>query len=313
MRFASYLRLHLLSVCLVASSLGQFGLQPARNFCSMVSTNATRLPVVFVSHGGGPSFFMDARPGDRFYDISKGSESAKALERLPKELGAEKPNAIVIVTAHWEGSHKVLVSGKSEYTKLLYDYGGFPDFTYKLEYKAPAQPQLAKRITELLNNKGLSSELDTTRNWDHGVFIPLKVMYPNADIPVVAVSILQSYDPEVHINIGKALAPLRDEGVLIIGSGYATHNFAGVPAANTKFINAASDIITNATPELREKSFLEWEKLPGARDAHRQEDHLMPLHVVIGAAGQDKGKTMYRKDTLNGLFIFCNWAFGLNN
>jgi aromatic ring-opening dioxygenase catalytic subunit (LigB family) len=245
-------------------------------------------------------------------DIAKGSEAHKSLERLPAQIGAEKPNAIVVVTAHWEGPHQVLVSGKQEYTKLLYDYGGFPDHTYQLEYKAPAQPQLAKRITDLLNNNGIGSQLDTTRNWDHGVFIPLKVMFPKADIPVVAVSILQSYDPQIHVNIGKALAPLRDEGVLIIGSGYATHNFNVNVAKNTQFVDAVCDVITNASPEVREKSFVEWEKLPGARDAHAQEDHLMPLHVVIGASGQDTGTTLFRKDSAGG-FIFANWGFGVPN
>jgi len=311
MRFAC-IRLHLFSV-LIASSLSQFGLPPTRHLCSMVSSNTSRLPVVFVSHGGGPSFFIETRPGDRFADIGKGSASQKSLERLPKQLGVEKPTAIVVVSAHWESPHKVLVSGKPEYTKLLYDYGGFPDYTYKLEYKAPADPQLAKRITELLSTKGIPSSLDKERNWDHGVFIPLKVMFPDADIPVVEVSILQSYDPQAHIAIGKALAPLRDEGVLIIGSGYATHNFNGNAEKNTNFVDAVSDVVANSSPEDREKAFVEWEKLPGARYAHQQEDHLMPLHVIIGAAGQDKGSTIFRKDTLGGLFIFANWAFGVQN
>eukprot|EP00026_Physarum_polycephalum_P011821 Phypoly_transcript_12065.p1 GENE.Phypoly_transcript_12065~~Phypoly_transcript_12065.p1 ORF type:complete len:280 (+),score=42.00 Phypoly_transcript_12065:174-1013(+) len=277
----------------------------------MVSTNTTRLPVAFISHGGGPSFFMDAKPGESFYYVSNGSDAMKSLQSLPKQLGAEKPKAIVIITAHWESSHKVLVSGKLEYTRLLYDYGGFPEHTYKLQYRAPAHHLLAKRITEMLNEKGIGSDLDMARNWDHGVFIPLKVMYPNADIPVVAISVLQSYDPQVHINIGKALAPLRDEGILILGSGYATHNSAGVLEKKIQFVDAASDVITNATPEVREKTFVEWEKLPGAREAHRQEDHLMPLHVIIGAAGEDKGTTLFRIDTLGGRMTFCNWAFGL--
>lgn len=277
----------------------------------MVSTNTSRLPVAFVSHGGGPSFFMEAPPGDRFADIAAGSDAMKSLQRLPKQLGAEKPTAIVVVSAHWESSHKVLVTGRSEYTKLLYDYGGFPAHTYKLEYRAPGEPQLAKRITELLKNKGLQSELDMNRNWDHGVFIPLKVMYPEANIPVVEISILQSYDPKVHIDIGKALAPLRDEGVLIIGSGYATHNFAGVAAQNRKFVDAMSEVVANQSPENRLKSLEEWDKLPGARDAHRQEDHLMPLHVIAGAGGEDKGQVIYRKDTIGGLMIFAHFGFGM--
>jgi len=295
----------------VASSLGHFGLPPTHSYCSMVSTNASRLPVVFVSHGGGPCFFIDALPGDRLADIARGSDCMKALQALPKQLHAEKPSAIVVVSAHWEGSHKVLVSGKDQYTKLLYDYGGFPDHTYKLEYLAPAEPQLAMRIVELLASGGIGSELDKNRNWDHGVFIPLKVMYPDADIPVVEVSILSSYDPEVHIAIGKALAPLRDQGVLIVGSGYATHNFRGLPEKSKQFVTAVSEIVANSTPENREKAFVEWTKIPGAREAHSQEDHLMPLHVVVGASGQDKGTTLFRKDVMGGLMIFANWAFGV--
>jgi len=276
----------------------------------MVTSNATRVPTVFLSHGGGPSFFIEAKPGDALYDISKGSEGEKSLQRLPQQLGAERPSAIVVVSGHYEGP-KVLVTGRDQYPKLLFDYGGFPSFTYDLKYNAPGNSQLAKRITEMLQAKGIDSELDMTRNWDHGVFIPLLVMYPKADIPVVEVSILHSYDAKAHIEMGKALAPLRDEGVLIVGSGFATHTWGADPAKTRKFVSAVTDIVTTATPENRLKAFEEWEKIPGARDAHRQEDHWLPMLVVVGAAGEDKGKEMFRIDTMGGKMPFAHWAFGV--
>lgn len=312
MRLAGCVRyIQLLSTLTLVSSLTNFALPLSTSSCTMVSSNTTRLPTAFVSHGGGPSFFIEAKKGDALYDISKGSEGEKSLQRLPKQLGAEKPSAIVIVSGHYEGP-KVLVTGKSQYDKLYYDYGGFPDYTYKIEYKAPGDAHLAKRITEMLKGKGIDSELDLTRNWDHGVFVPLKVMYPNADIPVVEISLLHSYDAKAHIDIGKALAPLRDEGVLILGSGYATHTWGADPAKNRIFVSAVTELVQNATPEDRLKAFENWETaLPHARNAHRQEDHWLPMLVVVGAAGEDKGKEMYRTDSLGGKMSFAHWAFGV--
>jgi len=273
-----------------------------------MTTNATRLPTAFVSHGGGPSFFIDGKGGP-MSEIDMHSEPKKSLERLPKQLGAEKPDAIVIVTAHWEGGGEVLISGKDEYTKLYYDYGGFPAFTYELQYRAPAHPKLAAQIAKMLTDSNIPAKLDKKRDWDHGVFIPLKVMFPNADIPVVAVSILSSYDPAAHIAVGKALAPLRDQNVLILGSGFATHNFdpkSGV--ANVPFTTAVTQAIALPQAE-REQAFVNWTKFPMARLAHAQEDHFMPLHVVVGAAGSDSGKALF--SSVNGRMAFVNWGFGV--
>lgn len=243
--------------------------------------------------------------------IDSQSEAKRSLERLPKQLHAERPSAIVVVTAHWEGS-KVLVSGKEDYPNLFYDYGGFPSYTYQLQYHAPAQPALAARIVKMLTDKGIDSSLDKKRDWDHGVFIPLKVMFPNADIPVVAVSILASWDPAAHIAIGKALTPLRDENILILGSGFATHNFRPQDVkANIAFVQAVTDSISSTNGAEREKILENWTKLPGARSAHAQEDHLMPLHVVVGAAGADAGKEMYNEAVSGGRFVFAHWAFGV--
>jgi len=273
------------------------------------STSSARLPVAFVSHGGGPCFFIDGK-GSIMQDIDMNSEAKRSLERLPKQLHAEKPSAIVMVTAHWEGD-QVLVGGKDEYTSLYYDYGGFPDFTYKLEYRAPAEPRLAAQIVQMLTSKGIASKLDKKRDWDHGVFVPLKVMYPNADIPVVAVSIVASYDPATHIAIGKALAPLRDQNILILGSGFATHNFHPRSVqGNGPFADAVSSAVAAPTDE-REKLFINWTKLPGARLAHASEDHLMPLHVIVGAAEDSTGKEVYRTSAAGGGMIFAHWGFGI--
>jgi len=277
------------------------------------TNNATRLPTVFISHGGGPSFFMDSASG-AMKDIDMHSAARRSLENLPKQIKAEKPSAIVIVSAHWEGA-QVLVAGKDEYTTLFYDYGGFPAHTYELQYRAPAEPKLAARIVQLLTNNNIPAQLDKKRNWDHGVFIPLKVMYPNADIPVVELSILQSYDPAAHIAIGKALAPLRSENVLIVGSGFATHNFAAfndrkIAAQGPVFVNAVTSAV-GLPREEREKAFVNWTKFPGARSAHSEEDHFMPLHVVVGAAGEDTGKELYTGTASGGAMMFVHWGFGV--
>jgi len=277
---------------------------------NVVSSMAKRMPVVFVSHGGGPSFFMDGQ-GGRLQSIDMNSEAKKSLERLPKMLNAERPSAIVVVSGHWESTDEVLVGGKDAYTELYYDYGGFPPFTYKLEYKAPAAPHLAERITQLIKNNDIRASIDKKRNWDHGVFIPLKVMYPNADIPVVEVSILDSFNPAIHISIGKALAPLRDEGVLIVGSGFATHNFRSNPQKAREFPLALEQAITTLGAEEREEMFVNWTKMPNAREAHAREDHLIPFHVVLGAAGADKGKVMYKEEPESMGMYFAHYAFGV--
>jgi len=243
--------------------------------------------------------------------MAKGSEAVKSLERLPKQLNAEKPTAIVIISGHWE-SDKVLIGAKERYTQLFYDYGGFPAHTYQIEYKAPGDPNLAKEIQTILQSKGIPAELDFNRDWDHGVFIPLKVSYPNADIPIVEMSILRSYDPKVHIEIGKALSSLRERGVLIVGSGFATHNFRP-PALKPlqQFVDAVTQISEGTEGEEREKAFLEWDKLTGARVAHpvRAEDHWVPMLVVVGASLNDKGKLLYREDLEH--LVFAHWGFGL--
>jgi len=273
-----------------------------------------RLPVVFVSHGGGPCFFMEPHEFGRgaLAEVGKGSEAMKSLQIISKELDVEHPSAIVIISAHWESqSDQVLITAKDEYSTLLYDYGGFPRHTYEIKYPAPGNSKLSAEILELLQKSGIKGKLDHNRNFDHGVFVPLKVMYEDATIPVVQVSILRSYDPEAHLRIGKALSPLRERNVLIVGSGFATHNFVGPNGARYgEFTDALTALVRNPNAEERWKGFVNWTSLPSARVAHAEEDHLVPLHVVAGAALDDPGRLLYKKVVSDGSFVFANWAFG---
>jgi aromatic ring-opening dioxygenase catalytic subunit (LigB family) len=261
----------------------------------------TRMPVMFIFHGGGPCFFMQ-------WDPPQAWDSLRAdLEAIPSRL-PERPTAIVMVTGHWETPGFGVTSGAAP--GLIYDYGGFPAHTYELTYPAPGAPDVAARVDELLTAGGVQHHLDPTHGWDHGVFIPLKVIYPDADIPVVAVSVERSFDPEVHLAAGRALAPLRDEGVLIIGSGASTHNLRALGRADARFdewdqwLNDALD----GTAVQRAEHLSNWAGAPGGRLAHPREEHLLPLMVVAGAAGDDPVHAVFRDQILG--HPFSNFVFG---
>ncbi len=262
---------------------------------------STRMPVMFIFHGGGPCFFMDWDPANAWDGLRANLESIPAM--LP-----EPPKAIVVVTGHWEERGFGITSGRSP--GLIYDYGGFPAHTYQLTYPAPGAPEVAARAAELLGRSNVEHHVDSGHGWDHGVFIPLKVIYPDADIPVVAVSVEQSFDPEVHLAAGRALAPLRDEGVLIIGSGASTHNLRALGRSDGRidewdhWLNDAVD----GTADQRAASLAAWENAPGGRLSHPREEHLLPLMVVAGAAGDDQVHAMFRSVILG--HPFSNFVFG---
>jgi len=179
----------------------------------------------------------------------------------------------------------------------------------KHRWPAPGSPKLAERIKGLLDAAGVDSELDQKRNYDHGVFVPLLLTFPNADIPVVQVSLHRSLDPALHIKMGKALAPLRDEGVFIIGSGFATHDMSRrLTESQGKDFTRSLVKAMESAPAEREQSLKDWKKLPNAKLAHPREEHLMPLHVVAGAAGDDKGVTIF--DRMFGPWAFASFKFG---
>jgi aromatic ring-opening dioxygenase catalytic subunit (LigB family) len=264
----------------------------------------SRLPTLFIPHGGGPCFFMDWDPPDTW------ARMAEYLRHVPDEAGALAPKALVVISGHWE--EPVVTIQNNPAPPLLYDYYGFPPSTYEIKFPASGAPAVSARIAELLETAGIPWKYDHERGFDHGVFIPLKVAFPKADVPIVQVSLLASMDAAAHLRVGEALVPLRDEGVLIIGSGMTYHNMRTLmasmrrgrngPAANDgseRFDDWLEEVLTKAPPESRMSALASWDKAPSARDAHPREEHLLPLHVVVGAAGDDPGKRTL-KDVVMG-------------
>ena len=251
------------------------------------------LPSLFISHGGGPSPFMDVPTSSgNFFFLSKGSPFTLWLKQLAKQLDLnEKPKAILVISAHWEtkGNVKVYGHAKEKPPGMLYDYYGFPKEMYELKYQAPSDPQLAHRVVDLLNSAGVKCELELERGYDHGAFVPLLLMYPEAEIPVIQLSLNANRDAKTHFEIGRALLPLRSEGVLIIGSGFAIHDMSQSiqPSQAKSFSLALRKLLSSDASAEREKKLLAWEQeLPFAFEAHRTgTDHFIPLFVAAGAAG----------------------------
>ena len=182
-----------------------------------------RQPTYFISHGGGPWPWMTGP----FRDAQ--DELEASLKRLPGEL-PERPKAILMVSGHWEAPSFTVQTSPNP--PMFYDYGGFPEHTYSIQYPAPGSPSLAKRVGELLSAAGVPVTEDAERGYDHGMYSVLAPAWPDAQVPVVQLAIKQSFDPEEHLAAGRGLAPLRDEGVLILGSGFSYHNLQLIgPAA----------------------------------------------------------------------------------
>lgn len=208
----------------------------------------------------------------------------------------ERPRAILIVSGHWEEPQVTVHSG--ERPGLLYDYYGFPEHTYRLRYDPPGAPDVADRAAALLKDAGFVVAEEKARGWDHGVFVPMKVVDAEMAIPVTQLSMIDDLDPERHIAIGRALAPLRDEGVLIVGSGMSFHNMrARDGSAQEKagrFDEALVEAATDPDPERRRARIADWASLPEARYAHPREEHLLPLMVALGAGGDDPAQHLFR-------------------
>jgi len=256
-----------------------------------------RLPTLFIPHGGGPCFFMDPPAGaPHLWD-----KMAAYLRDLRAAVG-QKPKALLIVSGHWETARPTL--NVAARPGMLYDYYGFPEHTYRLSYPAPGAPELAPRVRALLAEAGFASDTDDARGYDHGVFVPMLLSYPEADIPILQLSLQQDLDPAAHLAIGRALAPLRDEGVLIIGSGMSFHNLRTLRGptgdeASERFDAWLTDAATDPDPAGRAAKLAAWAHAPYARDAHPREEHLLPLMVAAGAAGDDPGRRTYA-DHLGG-------------
>ena len=230
------------------------------------------------------------------------------LETLPDSL-PERPRAMVVVSGHWE--ERVPTVGTLEHPGLIYDYYGFPPETYKLHWPAPGSPEVALRAAELLKQSGLPVASDSARGFDHGIFVPLKVAFPGADIPVVPLSLARSLDPALHLAVGRALAPLRDEGVLIIGSGMSFHNLRAYLQKDTlkrsaEFDEWLTQAISRPNAE-RDALLNKWRDSPSALFAHPREEHLIPLMVAAGAGGDDAGKHIFRDAPLGAVISAWRW------
>jgi aromatic ring-opening dioxygenase catalytic subunit (LigB family) len=263
----------------------------------------TRLPTFFLSHGGGPWPFME----DRRVQYAK---TAEAFGRLPQLL-PEKPKAVLVITGHWEAD--AFTVSTSAHPPMVYDYYGFPEHTYHLKYPAPGRPKLAAEVKALLARAGLDCREDPNQGFDHGTFVPLGLMYPNADMPIVLLSLKSAYDAAEHIKVGQAIASLRDEGILIVGSGLTYHNMRGFGRAESKpvsydFEAYLNEAISNPDAARRNAMLVDWEGAPSARLAHPREDHLLPLMVAAGAAGSDVGKRVFVDEVAN--VAMASYVFG---
>ncbi|HYD30576.1 MAG TPA: class III extradiol ring-cleavage dioxygenase [Azospirillaceae bacterium] len=248
------------------------------------------LPSLFVSHGA-PLLALEDAPARRFL---------QALgDRLPR------PSAVLAVSAHWETPGRPTL-GTAPTPETIHDFSGFPAPLYHLAYPAPGAPALAERAATLLAEAGRPAAFDSGRGLDHGAWVPLMLIYPDADIPVTQLSIVPDASAEDHLAIGRALAPLRAEGVLILGSGSAVHNLraldwaGGRPAAWATAFMEWLDGTLSARP-VRSEAVAAWlQEAPSARLAHPTDDHFLPLPVALGAAGQDA----------QGVGLHASWQYG---
>lgn len=250
--------------------------------------------IVYFSHGGGPLPIL-------------GDESHKAMVAFMRQLPSrlKRPEAVLVISAHWEEEIATLLG--AETPKMFYDYYGFPDEAYEITYSAPGSPDLAQRVAGLLNRNNIPTRIDPQRGFDHGLFIPLKLMYPEADIPAIQLSLVRGLDPNAHLSLGAGLRALMDENILIIGSGFSFHNMGAFSweggntpdPANDEFQNWLIEVCSGPISRSeREQRLIDWQTAPSARYCHPREEHLMPLHVCVGMA--KKAATLIFDDYILG-------------
>jgi aromatic ring-opening dioxygenase catalytic subunit (LigB family) len=249
---------------------------------STISSQISLSPVLFIPHGGGPLPLLGDPGHQQLVDFLQSVSSRIQI-----------PSAICVISAHWEESVATMTSSASP--SLIYDYYGFPDRAYTIEYQAPGSPSLAHKLFAALQQSGITAQLDGQRGFDHGLFVPLKLMYPDARIPCVQLSLLNNLNPVDHIAIGKALRPLRHDNVLFIGSGFSFHNMRAFFAdnaltdnPNTAFQTWLIDTCTNQTLSFDERTsrLINWDQAPAARYCHPREEHLLPLLVCAGLSDE---------------------------
>jgi len=253
------------------------------------------MPVVFLPHGGGPWPFIEM-PFGSTAELAELTHYLQSLRTLPQTA----PKALLVISGHWEEPVPTVMT--SPRPPMLYDYYGFPPEAYTIQWPAPGNPALAERVRELLEAAGIRTAADSGRGFDHGAFVPLKLTYPDADVPAIQLSLKRGLDPKEHIEMGRALAPLREEGVFIIGSGMTFHNLGAFgPQAAPYSERFDQWLRQTATLDEKERNagLARWSQAPAARIAHPREEHLLPLMVIAGAAGSDRGRIAYNGTVLN--------------
>lgn len=249
-------------------------------------------PTFYIPHGGGPCFFM----AWEYSTTNPWTGLASWLEGLAASIGGA-PRAVIVISGHWESEPVAL--NVQAHPPLFYDYYGFPEHTYHLQYPAPGAPELAAEVRELLASANIPTREETRRGLDHGVFVPFKLIYPRADMPILQLSLRRGLDPAAHLALGAALAPLRSRGVLIVGSGMSFHNL-GIRSIENARIPPSEQfdawlVRAACAPDAQERNarLARWTEAPAARFAHPREEHLMPLLVAAGAAGEDRGEQAF--------------------
>lgn len=257
-----------------------------------------RQPTWFLSHGGGPWPWMDGAFRQHFTQLEA------SLQAMPGQL-PQPPRAVLMISGHWETPGFEVMS--SPQPGMVYDYGGFPAHTYEIRYPAPGSPALAQRVAELLGSANLPCTLNPSQGFDHGAFVPMAVMFPQAQVPMVQLSLQQGEQAEVHLALGRALAPLRDEGVMIIGSGLSFHNlrlFGPEGQRPSQQFDAWLQSTLALPGVARSEALSRWTEAPAARQAHPRAEHLLPLMVAVGAAEHDAATcTDHQADFFGGLTV----------
>lgn len=271
-----------------------------RYFSGSVRKMAIVAPALFVNHGGGPLPLL----GDKDHV----GLTVFLRDEVKKHVNLKEVKAIILVTAHWEEDDVTISSGKHH--DMYFDYYGFPPESYEYKYDAPGDPDTAERIHEALKKAGIRSKLDPQRGWDHGVFVPMMLINPAADIPIIQISVLNSQDPERHYQLGKVLYEFRKEGIAVFGSGMSYHNMREFRYSrnNNKVVNKEFDdyllkVCTAEDEQARRDGLLVWREQTGATEAHpiRAAEHLMPLLVIAGAGGSKPAERIFNWD-MSGTF-----------
>jgi aromatic ring-opening dioxygenase catalytic subunit (LigB family) len=258
--------------------------------------------ILYIPHGGGPLPLL-------------GHEGHSHLVHFLSSISLAEPEAVVVISAHWERDIPVITSGRTP--KLIYDYFGFPQEAYELTYPAKGHPDLAHEIVNIFSTAGIKARADENRGFDHGLFIPLSLLRPHADLPCIQISLTADLDPQAHLKMGEALAPLANRNLWILGSGFSFHNMAffrtPLPKQGDEENQAFQDwLLETCTdsvllPEERRERLLRWEFAPHARFCHPREEHLLPLMVCAGMAGYTRAQSIFDSPVMGKRALAFSW------